>query len=53
MRIDQLERTIRRLDRQSKRLVVDAIVREGVPIPPGVKRVLIVKERVVTASDTD
>jgi hypothetical protein len=49
MRMDRLEQLIEKLERQNKSEIVDAIVREGQPIPPGARRVLIIQEEVVSA----
>jgi len=51
MRTERLEQLIERLERQNKSEIVDAIVREGQPIPPRARRVLIVHEEVVSAED--
>jgi hypothetical protein len=48
MRMDRLEQLIEKLERQNKSEIVDAIVREGQPIPPGARRPLIIVERVVS-----
>jgi hypothetical protein len=51
MRMDRLEQLIEKLERQNKSEIVDAIVREGQPIPPGARRPLIIVERIVAAKD--
>jgi hypothetical protein len=51
MRMDRLEQLIEKLERQNKSEIVDAIVREGQPIPPGARRVLIIQEEVVSVED--
>ena len=48
MRMDRLEQLIERLERQNKSEIVDAVVREGQPIPPGARRPLVVRECVVS-----
>ena len=48
MRTERLEQLIEKLERQNKSEIVDAIVREGQPIPPNARRPLVVRERVVS-----